>query len=288
MKRKPRTTGDEAHGDPKAERAAVIEAFRGVANASPEQAERATREFLELLHTDHASLQTRSAAACLAMISLLIVTNLAFADHGLASVAAVAGMAAFCTVAIAGWARKASRATAELTAMLGHSTQPSVAAALIDILRAPNDLELARMAAASLETILPALRASDAALLGAVRMKYLMMRVVPEPAGDSGKSFRIAVIRSLQQLGDATAIPVLERLAQEGNSRLDSDPVAIAARETLPFVREHAALAGSSRELLRASAADPIQPDQLPRPAIEIAPHEELLHVNAQQTGPEP
>ncbi|MDE2125439.1 MAG: hypothetical protein KGJ62_02495 [Armatimonadetes bacterium] len=265
----------------------MIAAFRSVDSATPEQAELATRQLLELLHTDHASLQKRTVTACCAMAILLIVTNIAFANTGMFGVVSVAGVAAVSIVIVRLWASNASRDTAALTGLLGHSTEPRVAAALIDVLDGLNDIQLGSVAAAGLETILPTLKHSDVARLGPGRIKYLMRQVAADAVGAAARSFRVAAIRSLQQLGDSSAIPVLERLAQKGNTRLDNDAVTIAARETLPFVQERAALEGAPRELLRASAADTIQPGQLPRPAPETAPLHELLRINGKPSGPE-
>ena len=107
-------------------------------------------------------------------------------------------------------------------------------------------------------------------------MKTLLF-LLDKPNNDAPLTY--SVLRALQQIGDDTAIPVVERLArsQRGN-------VAEWANETLVYLRDRSDQKRQSQTLLRASgASESIGHDALLRPAINAADPapEQLLRPQA-------
>jgi hypothetical protein len=104
--------------------------------------------------------------------------------------------------------------------------------------------------------------------------------------------FQLAILKALEQIGDETAVPIVEKLASGRQhtrgmtmmerwlaGRPEPDAVMLAAQECLPFLHLRAQRRQAAQTLLRASAnSEALAPEMLLRPAtaVESAP-EQLL-----------
>ena len=115
----------------------------------------------------------------------------------------------------------------------------------------------------ALKNMLPRLRASDNLLLSRDQMKTLLF-LLDKPYNDPPLTH--SVLRALQQIGDESAIPVVERLA-----RSQRGVIAERANETLEYLRDRLDQKRQAQTLLRASgASESIGSDALLRPVANV------------------
>ena len=115
------------------------------------------------------------------------------------------------------------------------------------------------------------MKVSDAHLLTPVGRR-LVHSWLNSPSGNQpviqgADALRIAALKALEQVGDSTAIPIVERLAQIKPLTPGQAKVQQAAIECLPMLRANCGEVEAARTLLRASQADTARPDTLLRPA---------------------
>jgi hypothetical protein len=142
------------------------------------------------------------------------------------------------------------------------------------------DPTIRHIAIAALTRLLPRVKASDNALYTPRQRGNLHRMLILANAKQYDKCM-VAILQALQQIGDETALPYVEQLA---NAQPTSNPelkVCDAARDCLPFLQERASQTQSSQTLLRASSAIATGTDMLVRPAIGVNPgdHEQLLRA---------
>jgi len=132
--------------------------------------------------------------------------------------------------------------------------------------------------------LLPRLKVSDTKWL-LPRQRKMLLRILtsderwPYYGGLWGSELKIAILRALEQIGDAKAIPTVERMARSAKD----GRVRIAAQDCLPFLRERVEEEQIGQNLLRASGPN-IQMETLLRPAsgnTEDKP-EQLLHPSCE------
>jgi len=110
-----------------------------------------------------------------------------------------------------------------------------------------------------LSNLLPTLRASDAGVLTVESLRTLRRILQHEThliheVRYEDYLLRLAILKSLQQVGDSSFIDVVSRLARY-RSRWKDDVISAAARECLPYLKEIVRQQAIGAELLRASEA---------------------------------
>jgi len=101
----------------------------------------------------------------------------------------------------------------------------------------------------ALTTMLPALKASDSALLTPSHRETLH-RIL---TNSTRTSLKLAVLKALEQVGDESAIPAVKRLAgMNVKNRWDAQ-LSATAEEVLPLLRARAESAKTSNVLLRSA-----------------------------------
>jgi hypothetical protein len=150
------------------------------------------------------------------------------------------------------------------------------------------DKDLTNIAQERLPALLPRLKESDAELLSKEH-RAVLNRVLGSATGkwrihSRKPELLCAILKGYEQVGDADALPAVEKLAKgEGMAALELK-VKQAANDCLPFLRERIERLEAQHTLLRASSASSYaQPEELLRPVItnqiEI-PAEELLRAS--------
>lgn len=131
----------------------------------------------------------------------------------------------------------------------------------------------------ALTILLPRMQASDAPLLKWGHRRTLNVALSSSLVGlqqdETDRAFALAILKAYEQVGDASAIPAVERLA---NKRPRNDPerdIQHAAQACLPLLRIRLGEVKSEQTLLRASTQDANTPDILLRPAGASAPEPE-------------
>jgi hypothetical protein len=158
---------------------------------------------------------------------------------------------------------------------------------LIEQLGVSSNLSEGRALVGALTTLLPQLNASDAHLLNERQREclYRLLRgtttfkVTLRHVAD----FRLSVLKALEQIGDAKAIPVVERIANMRVKTPEQTEIRDAARNCLPLLRANAGNIASDLTLLRASANAEVDTETLLRAAAatsSTAP-EQLLRGTA-------
>jgi hypothetical protein len=112
--------------------------------------------------------------------------------------------------------------------------------------------------------LLPSLAPDDARLLDAKRRKALNVQL--DRADPRRRSaLLVAILRAMQQVGDTSALLLVDYLA-DGDTRLDeASPVRAEAKAAASAIRERVAAARTARRLLRPAATP--GGDALLRPA---------------------
>jgi hypothetical protein len=158
---------------------------------------------------------------------------------------------------------------------------PQAVGPLIDVLATQGCVAGGKIKVALIR-LLPRLRSSDASFLTSRHRKSLnqffrLDESWRDSNGVHGAALKIAVLRALEQIGDETSLPAVERLAKSAR-----DPqVRAAAQDCLPFLQHRIEKARIEQTLLRASGTG-YSPEVLLRPAnneAEAAP-EQLLRAS--------
>ena len=123
----------------------------------------------------------------------------------------------------------------------------------------------------ALVLLLPQMKASDANLLTPFARLTInsWLRDINEwnPERSRFDDLCIATLKALEQVGDASAIPSVERLATKRMYTQAGREVQQAALECLPMLRANCGEVEIARTLLRASQSEDVRPDTLLRPA---------------------
>ncbi len=156
---------------------------------------------------------------------------------------------------------------AELASLGGVKAIPPLFAALENHL----SIEDRQAIYTALTLLLPQMRIEDASSLNRCAREtinswigYVGYHTGNDTALDD---LRFAALKALKQVGDATAIPEVKRLANIEASTLREKALRQAARECLPMLRANCGEVETARTLLRASHAENARPDTLLRPA---------------------
>lgn len=138
--------------------------------------------------------------------------------------------------------------------------------ALAEALEWP-DTQVRRIAGNALISLLPQLRASDAGLLGP-RQRECLHNVLKMRNAASESALMLAILKAWEQVGDASALPVVERLARSSALTNRQRRVRDAALQCLPYLHNRADATRGHQTLLRASSPSEIAPvEVLLRPA---------------------
>lgn len=179
----------------------------------------------------------------------------------------------------------ASEKQTKAARMLARFDDVRAVGALIEALDWPE--EQVRVAARlALLRLLPRLQASDAALLHTGQRtslyRYLKMRNAHRDA-----DFLVTILKALEQVGDASALPPVQRLAEGAAHTYNQRRVRRQARECLPYLEARAEQQRASQTLLRASSAGATSPQMLLRPATgsNNAEPQQLLRPGAQENA---
>jgi hypothetical protein len=128
------------------------------------------------------------------------------------------------------------------------------------------DTTVRHHAIAALTRLLPRMAANDAALL-TPRQRLNLHHMLKLENARIHPEFLCAILKALEQIGDATSVPYVDQLARAQPTSARQRRICDAARECLPFLETRARLNQSSQTLLRASSANATHADMLVRPA---------------------
>ena len=164
-----------------------------------------------------------------------------------------------CLAGMLGFAVSGTYEQRNLTNALIHSDDISIIPALI---QAAATVEISGAAAVAVLTrLLPRLRASDALMLTA-EDRALLHAAMGKHARN--RVFMLCALRALQQVGDASSIAAVRRIASRSSSDRE---VFAAANECLEYLQDRAAQAEATMSLLRASSSSEVDSETLVRPA---------------------
>lgn len=129
--------------------------------------------------------------------------------------------------------------------------------------------------------LLPRLTATDSALLTSSqreRLNDVLSKLATRVADSQREELCVAILKAYQQVGDESALPAVERLANNAGEVPLPSEVVVAAQECLPFLQHRAEEQRNRHTLLRGSYVAEASPDTLLRPAQEVTqdPHQLL------------
>lgn len=139
------------------------------------------------------------------------------------------------------------------------------------------DKEVAKAATDALLVLLPRLQASDSHLLNDDQRAILHKQI----RGDN-TDLILAILKALEQIGDAKAVPFVEERANEANRRGNRGnirQIREAAQACLPALNARVELERASHTLLRAAKSDRTDTGMLLRPAsgAQMVDEQQLL-----------
>ena len=127
----------------------------------------------------------------------------------------------------------------------------------------------------ALTKLLPQMKANDAYLLAPAARRtmnvWLNDASSSSVSNSSFQALHIAALKALEQVGDASAIPYVEKLTQMKPRTPGQTKIKQAAIECLPMLLAHCGEVEAARTLLRASHSEDARPDTLLRPASQSA-----------------
>ncbi|MCX6360559.1 MAG: hypothetical protein NT029_12155 [Armatimonadetes bacterium] len=167
---------------------------------------------------------------------------------------------------------------------LGEVTDVTVAGRLAEALW-EGDLYMRTEAEEALIGLLPRFKASDAGCLSDAQ-RACLHRTLKAPKRRREADLIVAVIGALTEIGDARALPHVERLAEETARTEAQRLVQRAAMEALPALHERIEVARAARTLVRPAQGGP-GADTLVRPAAPSADTPVELLVRASAAPPE-
>jgi hypothetical protein len=156
---------------------------------------------------------------------------------------------------------------------------------LLELLGTPKRPRQLKPLFVALIQLLPQMKASDAAMLtvGQRKLLYALLKnglnVYARP--DLLLTYRLAVLKALEQIGDADAIPLVMHLANGKARTARQKALKAAAIECLPLLQVNFSRVEATKTLLRASAPENASPKTLLRP-VEYTPDanpKQLLHA---------
>ena len=168
---------------------------------------------------------------------------------------------------------------------LAKSGDVSAIPTLIDAITLNASQKYRKRVTRALTALLPRLKASDANLL-TPRHRYtlnLMLGSCFQPhLRGVDEDFTLAILKAYEQVGDAKAVPVVERIANHNPRNAGQRRIQQAAEECLPLLRANLGEVASTQTLLRASTRQTNMPDTLLRPVLASSstPPAELLRVS--------
>jgi hypothetical protein len=156
---------------------------------------------------------------------------------------------------------------------------------LLDLQWAPKAPKQTTPLYAALTELLPRMKASDAATWTAEQRGILLWSLKDGTGGTTSpalyQNYRLAILKALEKIGDAAAIPVVEHLANGKVRTAHQKALQAAAMECLPLLRANSSDVDATKTLLRASAPENSAPETLLRP-VESTPDanaKQLLHA---------
>ena len=166
---------------------------------------------------------------------------------------------------------------------------------LLESLRVSGSHENQKAVLRALIVLLPKMRASDASLL-TWRHRHtlnalLRQRFFESWMNGADYSLALAILKAYEQVGDAKAIPIVERLAKYRTNSEGQRKIQEAAQECLPLLRANAGGVETTQTLLRASMPDTNTLNTLLRAATpETNAHKDdlLRAANANDAPPTP
>ena len=146
------------------------------------------------------------------------------------------------------------------------------------------DTELSGAASRALTHLLPRLNASHAHLLYDGQRQSLYRRLKKSIAVQN-IGFSLEVLKALEQIGDMSAVPYVEKLAENIAISHNESRLREAAIQCLPFLKIRAECTHNTQTLLRASSAELTPQEMLLRPVYNIteAFPEQLLRAASLQ-----
>ena len=154
---------------------------------------------------------------------------------------------------------------------------------LLDLSRIPGRAAGRLPVYGALTHLLPLMKASDAPLLNAGQRAALNRLLTGAGFalrhGPSRLEFVLAALKALEQIGDSSSIPTVQRLAEMRTLSPGRRRIRQAALDCLPALQQNAGLIGQAQDLLRASHEPAANPNLLLRPAVSThdpAPQELL------------
>jgi hypothetical protein len=167
------------------------------------------------------------------------------------------------------YVRYSASRTRSLVSALADTEDLRVTGQLIGALEIP-DRWLLQMAITTLTRLLPRLQASDAPLLNNTQRAILcrwLDRWAMDKRDEKRNDFTIAILRALAQVGDAQAVPSVQRLATIQAKTPAQVRVRDEAAACLPFLEVRADQQHARQTLLRAATASAEPSEVLLRPA---------------------
>lgn len=157
---------------------------------------------------------------------------------------------------------------AEELARIGGVEAVGTLLELIGVPKSPRQLTPLLVA---LTELLPQMKASDAGLLTAAQRKTLNWTLKNDFAvyGNAAAlhTYRLAILKALEQVGDASAIPFVAQLANGKARTANQIALKAAAQECLPLLMVNFGGVEATKTLLRAASPENAAPDTLLRPA---------------------
>lgn len=156
---------------------------------------------------------------------------------------------------------------------------------LLELLGTPKRPKQLKPLFVALIHLLPQMKASDARLLTAGQRKLLYallkngLNIYAKP--ELLLTYRLAILKALEQIGDADALPIVEHLANGKANTAPQKVLKAAAVECLPLLRANYSDVEATKTLLRASSPENAAPETLLR-SVEFtldANPQQLLHA---------
>ncbi len=165
--------------------------------------------------------------------------------------------------------------------------------ALLELLGTPKGPRQLKPLFVALIQLLPQMKASDAGLLttGQRKLLYTLLKsglnIYAKP--DLLLQYRLAILKALEQIGDADAIPIVEHLANGKAHTPYQKELKAAAIECLPLLLINFTEVEATKSLLRPSSSENPAPETLLRPFAFTpdANPKQLLH-SAEMPSPLP
>jgi hypothetical protein len=145
------------------------------------------------------------------------------------------------------------------------------------------DASTRHLAISALTRLLPRVKASDN-VLHTPGQRANLHRMLALTNARNHAEFMESILKALQQIGDASAVPYVEQLAKAQPTSARQRRVCDAARDCLEYVKLRSELTRSSQTLLRASAVSTAGgADLLVRPsnAAGLTDQEQLLRAGS-------